>query len=115
MKNAFLSLLDHILSHIQHLLNNMCQKYKIHVFVFLYQNPTMFSPSDTKYDVCLCRFEPADSVMSRARNNLLQQQQLHCHSVGITRMTYMAASHQGATEMFWLHFWGAVMSLQSFC
>ena len=23
-------------------------------------------------------------------------------------MTYTAASHQGAIEMFWLHFWGAV-------
>ncbi len=25
-------------------------------------------------------------------------------------MTYTAASHQGAIKMFWLHFWGAVMS-----
>ena len=25
-------------------------------------------------------------------------------------MTYTSASHQGSIKMFWLHFWGAVMS-----
>ncbi len=29
---------------------------------------------------------------------------------GAEFMTYTGASHQGAIEMFWFHFWGAVMS-----
>ncbi len=29
---------------------------------------------------------------------------------GVGFMNYTVASQQGAIEMFWLHFWGAVMS-----
>ena len=29
---------------------------------------------------------------------------------GAGLMTYTAASHQGVIKMFWLHFWGAVMT-----
>lgn len=45
MKSAFITLLDHILGHVVHLFNNILytKKYKIPFFMFLYQNPFMFS------------------------------------------------------------------------